>query len=106
MHNRSEIKWKAFESLYKTNEVKKNLVEKRNYQKMPDLSLDQYMELEEQLKCAFSRGSIVLLTYYRYPRFYQIKDKIKSVDNSLKKIYLESGKTLDMRQIVKIKLVS
>ncbi len=104
MRNRSQIKWKAFESLYKTNEVKRDLVAKRNYQRMPDLSLDQYMELEEQMRSAYSRESIVLLTYYRYPRFYQITDRIKGLDTSLKKIYLESGKVLDMRQIVKIEL--
>ena len=104
MHNRSQIKWKAFESLYKTNEVKKDLVTKRNYQKMPELSMDQYMELEEQLRSAYSREVVVLLTYYRYPKFYQIMDRIKGLDTSLKKIYLESGKVLDMRQIVKIEL--
>lgn len=104
MHNRSQIKWKAFESLYKTNEVKKDLVTKQNYQKMPDLSMDQYMEMEEQLRSAYSRGGIVLLTYYRYPKFYQIMDTIKRLDISLKKIYLGSGKVLDMRQIVKIEL--
>lgn len=104
MHNRSQIKWKAFESLYKTNEVKKDLVTKQNYQKMPDLSMDQYMEMEEQLRSAYSRGVIVLLTYYRHPKFYQIMDTIKRLDISLKKIYLGSGKVLDMRQIVKIEL--
>lgn len=104
MRNRGQIKWQAFESLYKTKEVKKDLVNKRNYSKMPELSPDQYNELEETLKCAYSRGSIILLTFYRYPKFYQITDKIKMIDNSLKKIYLESGKVVDIRQIIKIEL--
>lgn len=104
MHNRGQIKWQAFESLYKTKEVKKDLVDKKNYAKMPDLSPDQYNELEETLKCAYSCGNIVLLTFYRYPKFYEIVDRIKMIDNSLKKIYLESGKVIDMYQIVKIKI--
>ena len=104
MRNRGQIKWQAFESLYKTKEVKNELVNKKNYQKMPDLSIDQYNELEETLKCAYVRSSIVLLTFYRYPKFYQIMDKIQRIDTSLKKIYLESGKVVDMRQIVKIEL--
>ena len=104
MHNRGQIKWQAFESLYKTKEVKKDLADKKNYAKMPDLSPDQYNELEETLKCAYSCGNIVLLTFYRYPKFYEIVDRIKMIDNSLKKIYLESGKVIDMHQIVKIKI--
>lgn len=104
MRNRGQIKWQAFESLYKTKEVKNELVNKKNYQKMPDLSIDQYNELEEKLKCAYVRSSIVLLTFYRYPKFYQIMDKIQRIDTSLKKIYLENGKVVDMRQIVKIEL--
>ena len=104
MRNRGQIKWQAFESLYKTKEVKKDLVNKRNYSKMPELSPDQYNELEETLKCAYSRGSIILLTFYRYPKFYQITDKIKMIDSSLKKIYLENGKVIEIRQIVKIEL--
>ena len=103
MRNRGQIKWQAFESLYKTKEVKKELVNKRNYSKMPELSPDQYIELET-LKCAYARNSAILLTFYRYPKFYQIIDKIKMIDNSLKKIYLESGKVIDIRQIVKIEL--
>ena len=71
---------------------------------MPDLSPDQYNELEETLKWAYSRGNVVLLTFYRYPKFYLIADKIKMIDNSLKKIYLESGKVISMYQIVKIKI--
>lgn len=104
MRNRGQIKWQAFESLYKTKEVKNELVNKRNYPKMPNLSIDQYNELEETLRCAYARGSVVLLTFYRYPKFYQIIGKIKMIDNSLKKIYLENGKVLDMRQIIKIEL--
>lgn len=104
MHNRGQIKWQAFESLYKTKEVKEDLVNKKNYARMPDLSPDQYNELEETLKWAYSRGNVVLLTFYRYPKFYLIADKIKMIDNSLKKIYLESGKVISMHQIVKIKI--
>ena len=80
MHNRGQIKWQAFESLYKTKEVKEDLVNKKNYARMPDLSPDQYNELEETLKWAYSRGNVVLLTFYRYPKFYLIADKIKMID--------------------------
>ena len=104
MRNRGQIKWQDFETLYKTKEVKKELVNKRNYPKMPELSPDQYNELEETLKCAYARNSAILLTFYRYPKFYLIADKIKMIDNSLKKIYLESGKVISMYQIVKIKI--
>ena len=42
--------------------------------------------------------------YHKYI-YYIIKiDKIKMIDNSFKKIYLESGKVIDIRQIVKIEL--
>ena len=104
MHNRGQIKWQAFESLYKTKEVKEDLVNKKNYARMPDLSPDQYNELEETLKCAYARNSAILLTFYCYPKFYQIMDKIKMIDNSLKKIYLKNSKVISMYQIVKIKI--
>lgn len=93
MRNRGQIKWQAFESLYKTKEVKKELVNKRNYSKMPELSPDQYNELEETLKCAYARNSAILLTFYRYPKFYQILDKIRMIDNSLKKNLLRKWKS-------------
>lgn len=77
MRNRGQIKWQAFESLYKTKEVKNELVNKRNYPKMPELSIDQYNELEETLKCAYARANVVGI--YNFFPIYELIYKYQSL---------------------------
>lgn len=103
VRNRGQIKWHAFDSLYKTSEVKKEISNNKNIFHMPELSPDQQSKLEIKLSNAYFRGDSVSLIFYRSGKFYQIKTRIIKINSSDKTILLDNGKILSLSQIVNIK---
>jgi len=102
VHNRGQIKWHAFESLYKTSATKNEINDLKIKYNMPILSPDQQEELENLLWQSYYRGDNISLIFYRSNKFYKINDKVIQINSTNKTIKLASGKTLSIAQIVKI----
>lgn len=103
MHNRNRIVWRSFDSLYKLSNAKKEISNNKNRYSMPQLSIDQQEELENNLNNAYFRGEIVELFFYHNYKYYKIIDKIVNIDKVNKRIRLANGKVIYLRQIIKIK---
>ena len=98
MSDRDFKKWKPFNSVVPT----KALLKRDDTIEVPILSKDELEDFEEKLKNSLYLKSKIEITYIEDNTYKTIKDYVVKLDSLKKTVYL-SKKTINFRQICKIK---
>lgn len=102
---RNEIKWAPFESLFKTQEITKEIEKNKQKTTKPILSEDNLKANEDNLLNAYHTKSNVLIKYFYNEQTYQKKTKITFLNFYQKEICLEDHSTIYFDQIINIKIL-
>ena len=100
--DRGMIKWMPFNSLMNGRTIINNKKKKKSKVKMPILSEDEKLELENKIINAYYTHDKLLITYYKNGYLLKTKSHIKKIDYTYKIIYLENNINLLFRQITNI----
>ena len=98
MNRRDYIKWRPFNSVVSA----KDLLERNESASYRELSKDEIMEYEELLKVSLYLKTNLIITYYENGTLKEITDYVIGLDPLKKNVILKS-KTINFRQIAKIK---
>ena len=101
MNDRGMIKWAPFNSVVNSKEMTNELIKERQKVNIPELSDDNYHDIEDTIVKAYFTKAAVTITYFENGYLYTITDKIKKIDQIYKLIYLNTKKLL-FKQIIKI----
>lgn len=102
MMDRGMIKWQPFSAVAPSNKMINDVLSKKNVVKMPILSEDQLLTIQEKLFSSFQKKEIVTIWYFFAGRYYTIKGLVTQIDTNTHKILLNDKKTLFFSQIIKI----
>lgn len=102
---RNAIKWAPFESLFKTNEIEKEIENNKQKIAKPILSEDTLKLNEENLLNAYHTKANVLIKYFYNEKAYQKKSKISFLNYYQKEIFLEDNSTIYFDQIINIQIL-
>lgn len=99
--DRGMIKWQPFDSVISGKKMVHDVLKQKSKIIKPNLSEEQITALEEKLISAFYEHETITLEYYTQGKIVKINDKIKKIDSTYRKIYL-NDKTILFNQIIKI----
>ena len=102
MIDRGMIKWQPFSAVAPSNELVNTVLNKKNVVKMPTLSEDQLLSIQEKLLSSFQKKENVEVVYFRAGKYYAIKGIVTKMDKTTHKIILNNKKELFFSQIIKI----
>lgn len=101
MNDRKMLKWEPFNAVIPANKVINHLALNKEKIKKPELSDDQLKEIENKILDAFNLDIDINILYYENGYIKSIKEKIKKIDVTAKKVYL-NHKTIYFSQIVRV----
>ena len=103
MHNfdRGMIKWQPFDSVIPSKQIVNEILKQKSRIKIPNLSDEQKKIIEDKLILAYYENEEITLDFYYEGKIIQIKETIKKIDSTYRKIYFKNNVLL-FDQIIKI----
>lgn len=103
MHNfdRGMIKWQPFDSVIPSKQIVNEILKQKSRIKIPNLSDEQKKIIEDKLILAYYENEEITLDFYYQGKIIQIKETIKKIDSTYRKIYFKNNVLL-FDQIIKI----
>ena len=99
---RGMIKWQPFSAVAPTTTMVNDVLSKKNVVKMPVLTDDKLLELEEKLLASFENQISIQIKLFRNGRLYLKDGIVFNIDKLSKKITLKDGYSLFFSQIIEI----
>ena len=99
--DRGMIKWQPFNSVVSSKVMINELLNEKNKIVMPNLSEEQKNNLEQKIIIAYYEKENIHIDYFYQGKIFNIYSKIKKIDFTFHKIYL-NNKTLIFEQIIKV----
>lgn len=100
-YDRGMIKWLPFNSVISGKHMVKEILKEKRKQKMPILSYEQKLAIQNKILCAFYEQEKIKITYYYNGKFFMLEGTIKKIDSTYHKIYF-NNKTLIFDQIINV----
>ena len=98
MNDRKEIRWAPFQSLWKTNEIIKEIEERKKLKPKPILSEDEEEELQKKILEAEHTKANIHISYFYAGKIYQKTGKIKTIQKNTLKIFFQDHTSLYFEQ--------
>lgn len=101
MIDRGIIKWQPFDSCYSCGKILKDIYKQKNRNKLPTLSEDQLIELEEKILNAYHLNETISIKYFYNGSLYQKNGKINFINLQEKKLYINNC-IIYFKQIIEV----
>ena len=98
MNDRRNMKWKPFNAVIPGNELRNKKI-----LKVPILSQNEILELEELLKFSLYTGEKITITYLKNNNIITEVKIVKKINSVNKNIYFTDSNIINFRQICNIK---
>ena len=102
--DRKMMKWMPFNALLEQGDNVVDLLNGRRIKQMPELSIDQQVELNYKLEVAYLFKNEVLIKYFRDGAFYEIQGVITRTDVYNKLIFIDDS-FVSALQIINIEVI-
>ena len=100
--SRGMIKWQPFSAVVPGNVLVNDIMRKKNIIKMPILTDDKILELEEKILLSFENQDPIKIKLYRNGKLFMKEGIVHNIDKLTKKIMLKDGYSLFFTQIIEI----
>ena len=95
-------KWAPFNAVAPGDEMISDVLKRRNVVKMPILSDDQIIEIENKLINSYNNQIKIKIKYFRSGRYYLREGIVSKIDKIARKIALNDEYNLFFSQIIEI----
>jgi hypothetical protein len=95
-------KWNPFNAVAPGSDMVKEVMKEKNKIKMPILSEDQKMAIQERLFESFNNQEIINITYFKGGNMYSVEGIIEKIDINSRKIVINSDISVFFSQIYEI----
>lgn len=100
--SRGMIKWQPFSAVVPGNVLVNDILKKKNIVRMPILTEDKVLELEEKILISLENQNPIKIKLFRNGRMFLKEGIVCNINKYSKKITLNDGYSLFFSQIVEI----
>lgn len=100
--NRGLIKWAPFSAVTPGTYIVNEVLNKKNKVKMPILSEDQIIEINNKIITAFNNKDVIRIKFFKGGKYYIKQGIIVNIDKNFGKLLLNDGFSVFFSQIIEI----